>query len=64
MLDMQKAYTSVENVKVFINHNIKTGFLRKDSSVDEILELIQQIQFNYLPMMESIARLQDQIDCN
>ena len=64
MLDMQKAYTSVENVKVFINHNIKTGILRKDSSVDEILELIQQIQFNYLPMMESIARLQDQIDCN
>lgn len=43
MLDMQKAYTSVENVKVFVNHNIKAGFLRKDSSVDELLELIQRI---------------------
>ena len=62
MVDIQKAYRSIETVRVFVNHNVKAGFLKKDSSVDELLELIQQIQFNYLPMIESIAKMQDKID--
>jgi len=60
--DIQKAYAFIEDVKIFVNHNIKAGFLRKDSSVDELLELIQQIQFNYLPMVESVAKMQDEIE--
>lgn len=62
MADIQKAFSSVEQVKVFVEHNINAGFLKKDSSVDELLELIQQVQFNYLPKMENIAEMLDKMD--
>lgn len=54
---MDNIYKKLDDIKDFINHNIKQGYINNNTTVGELLLYINNIKDKYLPLVECYKNL-------
>lgn len=53
-MGIKYAKQNLNNTKEFIKHNLNLGYIKEDMTVVQLLEYINNVETNYIPMMEKI----------
>jgi len=56
-LDLDKPKQFMDDFEEFLNHNLKLGYITKDTTVEELLEFISNVKYNFLPMFSKIENI-------
>ena len=51
------AENNLKIIKKFINHNLNNKSITKDTTIEELLMYINNIETNYLPLMKEIKKI-------
>ena len=52
--DIETAERKLDEITEFLTHNINQGYISNNTTVYEVLMLIENIKETYLPLMKSI----------
>ena len=53
-MNSSKTKQHVEDVEEFINHNLNIGYLNEEMTIKDLLQFINNIKKNYIPILEQI----------
>lgn len=56
-LDLDKPKQFMDDFEEFLNHNLGLGYITKDTTVEELLEFISNVKYNFLPMFSKIENI-------
>lgn len=57
MSDTEMAKDYIKMMELFINHNLDNGYITKETTVEELLKLINNVKTNYIPMLEKMKNM-------
>ena len=55
-LDLDKPKQFMDDFEEFLNHNLGLGYITKDTTVEELLGFINNVKYNFLPMLNEIEK--------
>ncbi len=57
MDNIKIAEKKIDELAEFLQHNIQLGYITSETTVDELLMLLQNIREGYLPLQKEVDRI-------
>jgi hypothetical protein len=58
MMNTTEQIKYIEDIESFLEHNINVNYITKDTTVEQLIQFLDNIKNNYIPMMANMEQIE------